>query len=341
MSAKSKNRKVRKLVTLIVVLIIITVSGALIIPHMVNAENSSTKTQSTAQTKTVTVGTQSIKQAVSGSGEIVTGDEETLEADSDKTVDTISAVEGKAVKKGAVLLTYTDETTLTAPFNGVIGKVTTVDSTDSTKQNTDTATDSIVIMSTDYLVTDLSVDETDLGTIKVGQKADITINAYSDKKYTGKVESISETGTYENGSSKFKVVIKLDSTSNVKIGMSAAVEIVVKSVTDAVAVPIEAVKGSGDNASVMLVNSDGTATATSVTLGLANDAYVQITKGLSAGDTIQYTVQSSSSSSNSMNSFGGLGSSGMPGQNGGMQGRNGNSSGTGSPSNNGGNKTNN
>lgn len=320
MSARSKNKKTA-IVTVIVILIIIAASGALIIPHVVGAKNNSTNTQSTSQTRTITVGTQDIKQAVSGSGEIVTGDQETLEADSDKTVDTISAVEGKAVKKGAVLLTYTDETTITAPFNGVIGKVTTVDTTTETKQNSNTATDSIVIMNTDYMVTDLSVDETDLSNIKVGQKADITINAYSSKKYTGKVESISETGTYENGSSKFNVKIKLDSTSNVKIGMSAAVEIVVKSVTNAVAVPIEAVKGSGNNASVMLVNSDGTITASSVSLGLANDAYVQITKGLSSGDTIQYTVQSSSSSSRSGLGSSGLGS-GMFGQNGGMQGRN-------------------
>ena len=332
MNAKSKNKKSKKIVTSIVVLIIIVISGALVIPHVVSAKNNSKTAQNTAQTRSVTVGTQDIKQAVSGSGEIVTGDEETLNADSGKTVDTVPAVEGQAVKKGAVLLTYTDGTTITAPFNGVISKVTIVDSTTTTKQNASAATDSIVIMSTDNLVTDLSVDETDLKNIKVGQKADITINAYPDKKYTGRVESIAETGTYDNGSSKFKVVIKLDSTSNVKIGMSAAVEIVVKSVTNAVAVPIEAVKGSGDNASVMLVNIDGTAVPTSVKLGLANDAYVQITEGLSAGDTIQYTVQSSSNS-RSMNGFG-FGS-GMFGQNGGTQGRSGN--GNGNRSNNGGN----
>ncbi len=319
MSAKLKNKKGKKVLTSIAVLVVLIIGGILIVP-VVDAKNTKTAAEETsAQTRTLTVGTQDIKQSVTGSGEIVTGDEETLEVDSDLTVDTVSAVEGNAVKKGDVLLTYTDGTTITAPFNGVISKVTVGDDTESSPQNASNATDSIVIMSTDNLVTNLSVDETDLKNIKVGQSADITINAFPDTKFTGKVKSISETGTYENGSSKFQIVIKLDKTTNVKIGMSAAVDITVKSVTGAVAVPIEAVRGSGDNASVMMVNDDGSASPVSVTLGLANQAYVQIVSGISEGDKIQYTVQSSSTSRmmGGVGDFGG----GMFGQQGGMPGR--------------------
>lgn len=324
MSTKAKSKKGKKIIILVSVLVIVVIAGALTIPGIVSAKNNKISAQTSAQTKTVTVGTQDIRQAVSGSGEIVTGDEETLEADSDKTVYSISVKEGQAVKKGALLLTYTDGTEITAPFNGVIGTITTSDSTSSNNQNT-TVSDSIVIMSTDSLVTDLSVDETDLQNIKVGQKAEVTVNALPDTKYTGTVTSIGQTGTYSNGSSKFQITIKLDKTTNVKIGMSAAVDIVVKSVTGAVAVPIEAVKGSGDNASVMVLNSDGTASPISVKLGLANKAYVQITSGISQGDTIQYTVQTSSSSGN----LGGFGSANMLGQNGGgMQGRSGNTGST-------------
>ncbi len=327
MSAKSRNKKGKKVLISIAVLLVVIIAGALTVPGIVNAKNNKTAAgQTSAQTRTLTVDTQDIKQSVTGSGEIVSGDEETLEADSDKTVDTVKAVEGQAVKKGAVLLTYTDETAITAPFNGVIGKVTIADDTESNQQNASKATDSIVIMSTDNLVTNLSVDETDLNNIKVGQSADITINAFPDTKYSGKVTSISETGTYDNGGSKFQISIKLDKTTNVKIGMSAAVDITVKSVTGAVAVPIEAVRGSGDNASVMLVNSDGSASSVPVTLGLANQAYVQIVSGLSEGDVIQYTVQSSSST-RMMSGFGGI-EGGVFNTNGGMQGRNGNGSGS-------------
>ena len=329
MRGKSKNKKSKKVVTSIVVLLVVIIAGVWIIPGIVDAQNSKTATgQTSAQTRTLTVGIQDIKQSVTGSGEIVTGEEETLEADSDKTVDTVKAVEGQAVKKGAVLLTYTDGTAVAAPFNGVISKVTLADDTGSNQQNASQATDSIVIMSTDNLVTNLSVDESDLKNIKAGQSADITINAFPDTKFTGKVTSISETGTYENGSSKFQIAIKLDKTTNVKIGMSAAVDITVKSVTEAVSVPIEAVRGSGDNATVMLVNSDGSASPVPVTLGLANQAYVQIVSGLSEGDRIQYTVQSSGNSS-MMSGFGGFGG-GMISPNGSTQGRFGGGNGTGS-----------
>ncbi|MHB8064550.1 MAG: efflux RND transporter periplasmic adaptor subunit [Ruminiclostridium sp.] len=336
MSTKAKSKKGKKIITLVSVLLIVVIAGALTIPGIVSARNNKTAAQTSVATRTVTVGTQDITQAVSGSGEIVTGDQETLEADTDKTVDTVSVVTGQAVKKGAVILTYTDGTEMTSPINGVIGTITIPDSTGNSMQNA-VVSDSIVIMSTDNLVTDLSIDETDLQNIKVGQKAEVTINALPDTKYTGKVTSIGQTGTYSNGSSKFQITIKLDKLDNVKIGMSAAVEIVVKSVTDAVAVPIEAVKGSGDNASVMLVNSDGTASPTSVKLGLANKAYVQIVSGLSEGEKIQYTVQTSSSSGN-LGGFGGLGSGGMFG-NGGMQGRSDNGTGGGYRTSGGGNTT--
>lgn len=321
MSNKAKSKKGKKIIT-IAILLVVVLAGVWIIPGIVSAKNNKTAEQTSAQTRTVTVGTQDIKQAVSGSGEIVTGDEEILEADEDLEIDEVLVEEGQAVKKGAVLLTYTDDTEMTAPFNGIISSVSVSGSSAGNSQN-NAASDSITIMSTDTMVTDLSVDETDLQNIKVGQKANITVNAFPDAKYTGTVTSIAATGTYDNGSSKFQVAIKLDKLDNVKIGMSAAVEIVVKSVTGAVAVPIEAVKGSGENASVMLVNSDGTVSPTSVELGLANDAYVQIVSGLSEGDTIQYTVAASSSNGN----FAGFGGGNMFGQNGGMQGRLGNGTG--------------
>lgn len=318
MSAKAKSKKGKKIIILVSVLLVVVIAGALTIPGIVSAKNSKTAAQTTVTTRIVTVGTQDIRQAVSGSGEIVTGDEEILEVDEDKEVDEVLVVEGQAVKKGAVLLTYTDETELVAPFNGVISTVSISESTEGNSQNT-AASDSITIMSTETLVTELSVDETDLQNIKVGQKAEVTVNALPDTKFTGTVTKIGETGEYDNGSSKFKIVIKLDKTDKVKIGMSTAVEIVIKSVTGAVAVPIEAVKGSGENASVMVLNSDGTASPTSVKLGLANKAYVQIVSGISEGEKVQYTVQTSSSASNS----GGFGAGNMLGQNGGMQGRTG------------------
>ncbi len=319
MSTKTKNSKTGRTVTIVTVLLAVVIACSLIIPNLVNAKSGKNSETTSVNTKTVTVGTQDIQQAVSGSGQIVTGDEEILEVDEDEEVDEVLVEEGQAVNKGDVLLKYTDGTKMKAPFKGVIGAVTASAGDSSSSMNA-AASQSITIMSTETFVTELSVDETDLENIKVGQKAEVTVNALPDTKFTGTLTKISETGEYADGNSTFKIVIKLDQSDKVKIGMSADVKIVIKSVQGVVAVPIEAVKGSGENASVMRVNSDGTASAVSVQLGLANDAYVQITSGLSEGDTIQYTV---ASSSNTGMNFGGMQGRNMFGTGGNMPERNG------------------
>jgi Membrane-fusion protein len=305
---KPKTKSKKKAIIIISIVLVLAAAAAIIVPNVVKNGNSRQTAQASSQIKTETVGTQDIQKEITGTGQIVTGNEQTLTPDADKEVDAVKVTEGQAVKKGAVLLTYTDDTTLTAPFNGIMGTVSVSDSSSSSSSSNAMNSESsgnngsLTIMSTDTLNIQLTVDETDLSSLKSGQTAEITVNALPDASYTGKVTSISETGTYSNGSSTFTVTITLDKTTNVKIGMSADVKIVVNRVTDAVAVPIEAVMGSGDNAKINVVGSDGTVSPVSVELGLANDAYVQILSGVSEGETIQYTVKTAAATG----TFGGM-----------------------------------
>lgn len=303
-----------KAVITVSVILGLVLASAIVIPRYVKAQNLGKTTQNSTQTRTVTVGTQDLQKKITGTGQILTGDQETLTLDKTLTVDEVLVKEGQAVKKGAALVTYTNGTELTAPFNGVIGTIAIADSSTTSAKTAASTTNTLTIMSTDTLVTQLAVDETDLQSLKTGQAAQVTLNALPTAPYTGKVTAIAETGTYSNGNSTFNVTITLDKTANVKIGMSADVSIVVASAKNAVVVPIEAVKGTGDNAKVSVVQSDGTVSQVAVKLGLANDAYVQVTSGLKAGDTIQYTVQTSN------------GTTGTGGMNFGLQGMSGNRS---------------
>ncbi|ADY55326.1 biotin/lipoyl attachment domain-containing protein [Syntrophobotulus glycolicus DSM 8271] len=314
-----KKRKTKLLVSLGVAAAVL--AFAIVIPYYVKAQNRDGQNLTASETRTATVGTQDIRKVVSGSGQILSGDEETLTADQDKTVDEVLVTEGQAVEEGQALLSYTDGTELVSPCKGVAGTVNLTDSGSASKTADSAAANTISVQSTEKLVTQLSVDESDLQNLNVGQEAEITVNALPDAKHSGKVSAISETGTYSNGSSTFTVTLTLDETAEIKIGMSADVEIVVASVSDAVAVPIEAVSGSGDNAVVTVVK-DGAASPVSVELGLANDAYVQITSGLSAGDIIQYTVQTGSAENSGRSGGFGGGMGGMQG--GAMQGPGGN-----------------
>lgn len=316
---KPKGKSGRRISITLAVLVVCGAAAVYLVPkYFTGSRGAAAAAEENTQTRTVTVGTQTIRKTVSGSGEIVTGDEEVLTPDEDETVSSVSASAGKAVKKGDVLLTYDDDTTLTAPCNGVVTAVTVTADGDSSSSAaaagqggaSASGSGSITIDSTDQMEVQLSVDETDLSGLSAGQAAEITVNALPDTDFTGKVGAIGETGSYSNGSSTFTVTVTLDKTDGVRLGMSSDVTIVIDSAEDAVAVPIEAVSGSGDDAAVEVVNSDGTVSPVKVELGLANDAYVQIVSGLSVGDKIQYTVRTSTGTAggqSGFSAFGGLG----------------------------------
>ncbi len=331
---RTKKQKGKKTFIITCVVLTLVVACAYAVPGLLSAGSGRASAESTGEVRTVAVGTQDIEKAVSGTGQILTGDEETIALSDSKKVDEVLVDEGQAVKDGDTLLTYKNGTKLKSTVNGVVNAITIAEDVRSGDRYP-SVSDTITVMNTDNLVIELAVDETDLQSIKAGQAASITVNALPDAEYTGEVTKISETGEYSNGSSTFTVTITLKQTENVKIGMSADVRIVTASAKGAVAVPIEAVTGTGDGATVMVVGADGTASPVSVTLGLANDAYVQILSGVSEGETIQYAVQAQSASSGfgGLNGMSGFNRDGMSLQNGDAQsaGRTGQNGGGSSP----------
>lgn len=99
-----------------------------------------------------------------------------------------------------------------------------------------------VVNPSDIYVT-ANIEETKLNKLEAGEKVDITIDKYKNKKFTGKVQSIGEASTatfsllptstsanFTKVVQKVPVKIKLDSYSNVKLlpGINAIVNIHVK-----------------------------------------------------------------------------------------------------------------
>lgn len=91
----------------------------------------------------------------------------------------------------------------------------------------------------------ISADELDITKIKVGQKANITLDALSGQKITGTVTEISKEGTSSNGVSTFPVVVTLNNIKDVLPGMSGEVEIIIQQKENALMVPVDAVETIG------------------------------------------------------------------------------------------------
>lgn len=123
--------------------------------------------------------------------------------------------ENQEVEAGTNILKYTNGTYFTAPYDCIISKINVPE---TGKQITNEHY--IEVSSINLLAVNLSVDETKIDGISIGQDAEIEVNAVS-KTYSGNVTNISNTA--QNG--KFTVTVEFENDSNVKLGMTANVEI--------------------------------------------------------------------------------------------------------------------
>lgn len=211
------------------------------------------------------------------------------------TADTVSIKQGDVVKAGETLVTFTDGSVLIAPVDGTITSLA-VGSGDAV-QVSETVTH---ITNYSSLQTTISVDELDISNVQVGQSVKITASAFEDETFEGKVTKVADEGISSNGVSTFDVTVQIAEPKSLKIGMSTEASITIESKEDALYVPVEAVYKSGDEKYVLVsTSSDDSTQSKKVTVetGISNDSFVEITKGLTEGESIEIPVVQSSGNS--------------------------------------------
>ncbi|MBT2657606.1 HlyD family efflux transporter periplasmic adaptor subunit [Bacillus sp. ISL-18] len=281
---------------------------------------SSASTSTAAQVRTATVQKGKLEVTISGSGTVEPVTTEDIKAtDDNNEIDEVLVSAGDTVTAGESLVTFTDDSDpITAPTAGTI---TTVSVASGDRINKGM----VVAHLTNYndLQTIVQVDELDIPKVKVGQTVTLSVSAYPDATYTGKVTAVAEEGTSTNGSSTFAVTIHIEKPTNLKVGMSTEATILTASKADAIYVPADAIY-TNNNEKYVIVDSTGTSTDSSTTAsgqqktvktGISTDEYVEITEGVTEGETVELPQLSSSSSST--NQQGGM-MQGMGGMQGGM-----------------------
>ncbi len=164
------------------------------------------------------------------------------------------------------------------------------------------------ILTEDSYKISLSVDELDILSVKQGQTADITLDALDGESFEGTVTKVGTVGSTTGSSAKYTVEITVPKAENMLLGMSASATIQIDESDDAVLIPLSALQESGGKSFVYTEkNEDGTLSGkVEVETGLSNDSQVEITSGLSEGDTVYYQVVEKSSDDQNMNmDFGG------------------------------------
>lgn len=204
------------------------------------------------------------------------------------------------------------ETVITAPMSGVVvGEPKTPGTMAVQGNSSPTVIMRIADTGTKQIIA--KVDETDIGKIKVGQDATFTVDSYTNKTFTAHVSKISQTdttyswdttNTTSSASASSASVIYYYVTLNVddpnddlRLGMTARVDISTSQKENALVVPIAALKTNNSGSYVVVVHDDGSTENVMVQTGIYSDDYVEITSGLSVGDKVSIAYTSSGKSS--------------------------------------------
>ena len=217
------------------------------------------------------------------------------------------------------------ETVITAPMDGiVVGEPKTAGTMAVQGNSNPTVIMTIADLSRKQILA--KVDETDIGSVRVGQKATFTVDTYTGRTFTATVSKISQTdvtnswNTNSSNSSSssssasviyYYVVLDVDDPDNLLLpAMTARVEIVTDEKENALAVPISALKTDSTGSYVMVqlegAGKDGISQEKRyVTTGIYSDEYVEILEGLSDGDRLAISYKSKSGSSSGKGGMGG------------------------------------
>ena len=214
------------------------------------------------------------------------------------------------------------------------GTAGTADSTSTSKEDsTEDAVDSASQYSTDvtaFMISpdenrllSVSVDELDINSVELGQKAVVTFDAIEDQEFEGEVTKIGNTASVSGGVAKYTITITIPEDDKMKQGMNASATITTEDREDVLTLPMNALQEKGDRTFVYTEKDDdgNLFGETEVTTGLSDGSTVEITDGLEEGTTVYYLRSESSSSGSSTDmpdmqmpdmSGGGMDGGGMP-----------------------------
>jgi len=209
----------------------------------------------------------------------------TVYAEASGLVQTIHVSKNDYVEEGTVLVTLHDEETginlenariqleeaeysieelktgdekyiITAPMDGYLVSVKSLNEGDSVKEGDTVAT----LINTDEMEFTVYIDELDINRIAVGQDVKVTVEAVEETALNpviGKVTNIALTGNSSGGVTVYPVTITMPGSEKLKVGMNVDGEIQVINKENVLLVPLEALHKVGDSYMVWVKNESG------------------------------------------------------------------------------------
>jgi len=248
----------------------------------------------------------SISLSVSASGVVKPRNRLEIKPPISGRVERVLAMEGEEVKKGEILawMSSTERaalldaarakgeeemkkwedvykpTPIVAPLTGFIIK------RNVEPGQTITSQDPILVMA-DNLIVQAQVDETDMGKLKPGQKAEIVLDAYPEKKIRGEIEHIAYESQIVNNVTIYQVDILPEETLGIfRSGMSANVDVTISEKKDVLLLPVTAINERKEKKFVLLKTKSGNPEIREVETGIEDGKNTEIVSGVEESDLV-------------------------------------------------------
>ena len=212
-----------------------------------------------------------------------------------------------------------NQTVITAPMDGVVVGEPKTPGTMAVQGSTNPTVIMRIADLSEKLVK-AKVDETDIGSVRVGEPATFTVDAYPEKTFRAEVTKISQTDTTNSWDTSSSTTSSSSNSSNAVIyyyvtfaapdeenlllpAMTARLDIVVGQVRDALCVPIDALKTDAKGSYVERITKDAqgkdVVEKVYITVGLYGEEFVEVTGGnLNPGDEVSTTYEAEQKTSN-------------------------------------------
>jgi HlyD family secretion protein len=155
----------------------------------------------------------------------------------------------------------------------------------------------------------IQLSEAEINNVKVGQKANVTINAIKDKTFSGEVIRVDEFGTETSGVISFNVYVQLnDPSDQIKPLMSGVVTIETARHENALVIPNSAVKPYKGGKAVQVKDTSKPGNQLKyvpVKTGIKNTIQTEILEGVTEGTEVVTSTTSSTTTQSSGGILGG------------------------------------
>ncbi len=214
-----------------------------------------------------------------------------LQAEADYKNQQGAVMAAQAALSSAGLTLSQVSSTITAPAAGVVkgltitpGAIVTVTSSSSNSTSTSQVLGSIYQAGSTQALVNLS--EIDSINVSEGQKATLTLDAFPNKTFTGKLASINTNGVAASGVTSYPAVIIFDtSDDHIYPNMAVSAKIITKIADNVLLVPTTAIQTSNGQSTVRVIKNNQP-NFVNIEVGDSNDTQTEVTSGINEGETV-------------------------------------------------------